>query len=311
MTQPPQPPDHQPGQSAHPVPPWNPPGPQGQPQSHQGQPPWGPPAGGSAGQGQWPAAPGPGPSQPAQTPQVPLPKAPAPGPQTPMGQSPYGLRSEPAPQQHTGQYGQFTFPQLQKAKLEPTAVAGIATSIFGIPAIILGLMARPRVRGGRRRSPALAWTSISLGGLFTIAWILVAVSLTLSGTIDRITERPIAGDTEETRTVAAANLAEGNCVERLPPASEVGEVRLVPCTQAHIAQVLAVHTLDGAYPGGEDLEATAEDRCSADLAALGDTEAAIDRWYFVPSETGWDQGNTQVICLARGAQGPYEGDLVN
>ncbi|HLS14330.1 MAG TPA: septum formation family protein [Beutenbergiaceae bacterium] len=274
MTQPPQPPDHQPGQSAHPVPPWNPPGPQGQQQ-------------------------------------VPLPQAPAPGPQTPMGQSPYGLRSEPAPPQHTGQYGQFTFPQLQKAKLEPTAVAGIATSIFGIPAIILGLMARPRVRGGRRRSPALAWTSISLGALFTIAWILVAVSLTLSGTIDRITERPIAGDTEETRTVAAANLAEGNCVERLPPANEVGEVRVVPCAQAHIAQVLAVHTLDGAYPGAEELEAIAQDRCSAELDGLGETEVAVDRWYFMPSETGWDQGNTQVVCLVRGAQGPYEGDLVN
>lgn len=323
MTQPPQPPEQQP--PARPAAPWDPPGgfPQGPPGPPPGAPgnfpPGGPPHGapgnfppGAPG-GPPPVAPdGQQGAGPGWAPAVPVPQPGQPESAMPLGQSPYGRRPAPAPQP-TGQnqFGQFTFPAMQKAKLEPRAVAGLATAIFGVPAIILGFMARPRVRGGRRRSPALAWSSIGLGAFFTAAWLLLAITLTLNGTVDRLTERPVAGDVDQTRTVAAANLAEGNCLAHLPPAQEVGEVRLVPCAEPHIAQVLARHTLDGHYPGQGELGANAQARCAEEVEALGQTEEALTPWHLVPSEVGWEQGNTQIICLARGATGPFEGDLLS
>lgn len=241
-------------------------------------------------------------------PAIPVPEHTPAVPQPPSGQSPYGVRPEPTPAA-PGQ-NQFHFPQLRKPKLEPRAVAGLAASVLGLPGIILGGLALPRVRGGKRRSPNLAWSAIVLGGIFTIGWVLVAVTLVLNGTYDRWTEEPEAGDVSEPRTIASANLAEGNCIATLPPRGPVGDVRLVPCATAHIAQVITVHDQDGDFPGEEELDATAESTCTADVEALGDTEAAVGPYWLTPTEAGWNQGNTRIICMARGTAGSFEGDLI-
>ncbi len=237
--------------------------------------------------------------------------APAPMEQgRPSGQSFYGVRSEQPQQQDAAGYQQFTFPQMQKAKVEPLAVTGIATSPLGIPGLALGLLSLPRVKGGRRRSPALAWTAVILGSVFSIGWILTIITLSLTGAFDRYFESPQAGDVTEARTIASANLAEGNCIATLPPARPVGEVRQVPCETSHIAQVISIHELDGEFPGDDDLEAQARELCAADVAGLGDTPAPVESWYLTPTGEGWSQGNTQLVCLARGSAGPFEGDLL-
>ncbi|MBZ2198366.1 DUF4190 domain-containing protein [Occultella gossypii] len=248
-----------------------------------------------------------------------IPAIPQAGPQAPAqprGQSPYGSRPAPgAPGQQqptgTGGYGQFTFPAFEKQKLEPMAVAAVATSPLGPVGLVLGLLARPRVRRTRRRSMNLAWAGIVLGGAFTVAWILVAVTLTLNGTIARATERPVAGDVDSARSVAAANLAQGNCIYTLPPAQSVGEVRLVPCAESHIAQVISTHELTGDFPGAEEVAAQATEMCDADAAGIDAGDLDVTPWHLAPSAEGWEQGNTTVVCLVRGATGPVEGDLVN
>ncbi|CAM3677604.1 DUF4190 domain-containing protein [Occultella aeris] len=248
-----------------------------------------------------------------------IPAIPQAGPQAPAqprGQSPYGSRPGPAaPGQQqptgTGGYGQFTFPVFEKQKLEPMAVAAVATSPLGPVGLVLGLLARPRVRRTRRRSMNLAWAGIVLGGAFTVAWILVAVTLTLNGTIARATERPVAGDVDSARSVAAANLAVGNCIYTLPPAQSVGEVRLVPCAESHIAQVISTHELTGDFPGAEAVAAQATELCEADAAEIDAGDLDVMPWHLAPSAEGWEQGNTTVVCLVRGATGPVEGDLVN
>lgn len=243
----------------------------------------------------------------------PIPQAPS---QTtfapPSGQSMYGhhVQPQPAPQQ-VGGYGQFMFPVAPKQKVEPLAVAGIATSPLGPVGIALGLLARGRVKRTRRRSMGLAWTGVALGALFTIGWGLTATVLSMNGTIDRALESPQPGDVAEPRTIAAANLAEGNCIAALPPAEQVGEVRLVPCAEEHIAQVVSVHRLDGEFPGADALADRAVTTCTADVEQIDGGDASFVPWYLVPSETGWNQGNTQVVCLLRGDAGPLQVDLVN
>ncbi len=229
------------------------------------------------------------------------------------GQSMYGVRpdlQQPAPPQQGG-YGQFTFPTPPKQKVEPLAVAGVATAPLGLVAVVLGLVARARVKRTRRRSMGLAWTAIALGTVFTIGWVMVGAVLVGNGTLDRAFESPQPGDVAEARTIASANLAVGNCIATLPPASEVGEVRLVPCAESHIAQVVSQHPIDGAYPGPDQLTAQATEICDAEIAALDAGEESIGSWFLVPSQQGWAQGNTRVICLLRGAAGPLTTNLVN
>mgnify|MGYP001213360874 CR=1 FL=1 len=254
---------------------------------------------------------------PPDAPPVPVPSPVPAQPSPPPGQSPYGHRPPPAPEPPApgygpqGGYGQFTFPQMPKAKVEPLAVAGLVTAVLGLPGLILGLLALPRVRGGRRRSPALAWSAVIVSALFTIGWILTIITLALTGTFDRLTEQPEAGDVTEPRTIASATLAEGNCILNLPPDRPVGDVRVVPCEQSHIAQVISAHVLDGSYPGAQALEEQAHDTCTEDVTALPTGEVQVSPWYLIPSEEGWQEGNTRVLCLARGAAGPFEGDLLN
>lgn len=232
----------------------------------------------------------------------------------PSGQSMYGARptADPAPQQQMqGGYGAFTFPVATKQKLEPLAVAGVATSPLGPVGIALGLLARNRIKQTRRRSMNLAWTGVALGALFTVGWALLTSVLSMNGTIDRALESPQPGDVSGARTVAAANLAVGNCIATLPPAQQVGEVGLVPCADDHIAQVVSLHALSGDFPGADTLAADATATCTTEIEQLDAGDASFVPWYLVPSEAGWGQGNTQVVCLLRGDAGPLNVDLIN
>src|SRR5690606_16638316 len=107
----------------------------------------------------------------------------------------------PAQPEQQGGYGSFTFPVPPKRKLEPLAVASVATSPLGPVGVALGVLARGRVKQSRRRSMGIAWTGIALGLVFTVAWALVAAVLSMNGTIDRALESPQPGDVDTPRTV--------------------------------------------------------------------------------------------------------------
>lgn len=241
----------------------------------------------------------------------PIPQAPTaqPAPQGPLGQSPYGQHA-PVEQSEQGSYGQFTFPVMKRRPLEPTAVASVATSPLGPVGVGLGIFARRQVRATQRRSLTLASTGISLGALFTVLWLLAAVVLAGNGTIARWTEQPEAGDVAEARTVAASNVAVGNCIQFLPPGQSVGEVQLVPCAQDHAAQAVTEHELDGDFPGVDALDSQAREACQGDVSALA-SEVPVMVWYLAPSQLAWDQGTQRILCLARAQGGSMTGDLVN
>src|SRR5699024_10639808 len=177
---------------------------------------------------------------------------------------------------------------------------------LGPVGLFLGLLARRQVKTTQRRSPALAGTGIGLGALFTVLWVLAAVVLAGNGTIARWTEQPQAGDVAEARTVAASNVAVGNCIEFVPPGQSVGELRLVPCAQEHAAQAITSHELDGDFPGVEPLSTQAQDTCQADVSALT-SDVSLMVWYLAPSEQAWEQGTRQFLCVARAQAGTMTG----
>ncbi len=208
-----------------------------------------------------------------------------------------------------GSYGQFTFPVMKRRPLEPTAVASVATSPLGPVGLVLGLVARHRVRTTQRRSPALAGTGIGLGAFFTVLWVLAAVVLVGNGTLARWTEQPEPGDVTAAHTVSASNVAVGNCIEFLPPGQSVVELRLVPCEQAHVAQAITEHALDGDFPGAEALASQARSTCQADVSALT-TDIPLVVWYLAPSEQAWQEGTQRILCLARVQSGVMTGTLL-
>lgn len=319
-----QPDSNQPG-AAQPGPEWTGPGQPGAWQESPGQPGgwqtgsphgagWQPGVGQPSGAADPWASPGQpvAPPVPPAGPVVPpIPQAPTaqPAPQGPLGQSPYGQRA-PVEQSEQGSYGQFTFPVMKRRPLEPTAVASVATSPLGPVGVGLGIFARRQVKATQRRSLTLASTGIGLGALFTVLWVLVAVVLAGNGTIARWTERPEAGDVSEARTVAASNVAVGNCIQFLPPGQSVGEVQLVPCAHEHAAQAVTEHELDGDFPGVDALDTQARETCQADVSALA-SEVPVMVWYLAPSQEAWDQGTQRILCLARAQSGSMTGDLVN
>ncbi len=212
--------------------------------------------------------------------------------------------------------GTYTFPSLEKQPLEPLAVASLVTSPISPLGLGLGIGALKRLRHNRRRGRGAAVFGIILSALFLAGSILVLATFLLDGTFARITEQPVAGDVDGTRTASPINLDVGNCVVTLPVTGQVGEVTLTPCAEEHQLQVLdriAAGTDD--YPGEDALFEDAEQRCQA---AFDELAPAVESWpenyrpwFLVPSQDNWSNGERNIICFARSTAGPVAVDLLN
>src|SRR5699024_3838057 len=124
--------------------------------------------------------------------------------------------------------GTYTFPSLEKQPVEPLAVASLMTSPISPLGLGLGIGALTRLRHIRRRGGGSAQFVIILSALLLAALLLVLATFLLAGTLVRLTEQPVAGDVDGTRTAAPVNLDVGNCVVTLPVTAQVGEVKLTP-----------------------------------------------------------------------------------
>lgn len=202
-------------------------------------------------------------------------------------------------------------PTIDKPPLDGVSVAAVATGAVGLGpvAIVLGAVGLRRTTKQWRRSPAIAGVGLGLGVLGTLGWVGLGVAAGLGafGGPD-LTATP--GDVPSARTVHASALAAGNCVETVPPQQEVGEVRLVPCAQAHLAQVLAVEDYPAdTYPGQDPALETATAWCAGLLAEHGFHAEAFLAWPIVPTPAAWDQDVRSMACLTRSTLGQITGDL--
>lgn len=210
-----------------------------------------------------------------------------------------------------GAGGASSLPHISRAPVDGVSVTSVVTGALGLGPVALGLGVWGLRRTTRqwRRSPAIAGTGLALGIAGTLAWLGLGVAAGLGAfSGPDLTARP--GDVPSAVSVHAQALAPGNCVETLPPQQEVGELRLVPCAETHLAQVLSTDDLtEQTYPGPEATLTAAQEECAAELRDQGFDEESFLAWPIVPSPSAWDEGTRTTACLARSTIGPILGDL--
>lgn len=139
----------------------------------------------------------------------------------------------------------------------------------------------------RRRNVALfsALTVVVLAVLGTIT----AAGLYWWGT------RPI-GDVTSPTGANARQVRPGHCIRDLPTDGSVGRVTLVPCSDAHEAEVVGSLRLDdGDWPGEAAVAEQASAWCEMDNAQIAAGYRAV---VWTPSEQSWSQGDRAALCLA-------------
>lgn len=202
-------------------------------------------------------------------------------------------------------------PTIDKPPLDGVSVAAVVTGAVGLGpvAIALGAVGLRRTTKQWRRSPTIAGVGLGLGILGTLGWIGLGVAAGLGAfSGPDLTATP--GDVETARTAHASALAAGNCVETVPPQQEVGEVRIVPCAQPHLAQVLAVEDYPAdTYPGQDPALEVATEWCAGLLSEQGFHADSFLAWPIVPTPAAWDEDVRTMSCLARSTLGQITGDL--
>jgi len=116
-----------------------------------------------------------------------------------------------------------------------------------------------------------------------------------------------AAETPTRQTVFANDLEPGDCWDPLGfsvtvEESEVvsGDTELVPCEQAHMAQVYAVFDLEGTeFPGDEQLAEECSWQCYErfePFVGIAYESSALEVNMLWPCQTSWSQGDRTVIC---------------
>ncbi|KOG26783.1 DUF4190 domain-containing protein [Streptomyces viridochromogenes] len=223
--------------------------------------------------------PPPGPHQPPGSPEQ---------PQGPYAQVPYAYPYHP--------YGPYGRPVPVNGVAIGSLVLGILCFVPAV-GLVLGLIALAQIkkRGERGKGMAIAGSVLSSVGL--ALWVLALSTGSASDFWDGF-KGAARGDG------TAYALAKGDCFDT-PTGDLEGDaydIDEVSCAGEHDGEVFAVVTLPGgAFPGDDEIELTADDKCYAlqDGYAM-DTWAVpddVDVYYLVPSRQSWRLGDREITCL--------------
>ena len=114
---------------------------------------------------------------------------------------------------------------------------------------------------------------------------------------------------------AAAAAEPGTSAGGVPPVGTCLDVNGAPvdCATAHDSELYAVVDLpDGAWPGQEAVDASAEQACLDQFAGyvgVAYDQSALEFAYLPPDDTSWAAGDRQVGCLAVDPAGPLTGSV--
>jgi Domain of unknown function (DUF4328)/Septum formation len=148
-------------------------------------------------------------------------------------------------------------------------------------------------RSGRRRVATVAFTLVGAAAL-VISVAVAAGSLSSS-------DREATGEVSERSTVSVFELRRGDCVNGLGEAAQIRAVEVVPCEQAHQAEVLSGFRVMGGddFPGMAAITSEAERRCGARVAAAAPPRRNGPVPFFLhPTAQSWALGDRVVTCVA-------------
>lgn len=113
-------------------------------------------------------------------------------------------------------------------------------------------------------------------------------------------EQPAVPTPTAGTVVGAETLAVGDCLV-LPSEDTFDDVRTLPCTEPHDAEVFFVgdHP-DGDYPSDEAFEAFVDAQClpvfETYTGSAFDDQDILDVGWFTPTPGAWDGGDREVVC---------------
>ena len=89
----------------------------------------------------------------------------------------------------------------------------------------------------------------------------------------------------------------GNCVLSVPDDGPVDTVRVVPCAEAHEAQVITEFSFaqNAVWPGQQSADARVARACVLDASEV---EAGVRAVTWSPTERSWARGDRVGLCLA-------------
>jgi hypothetical protein len=145
---------------------------------------------------------------------------------------------------------------------------------------------------GRRRVATVAVTLVGAAAL-VVSVAVAAGSLSSS-------ERDETGEVSERGAVSVFELRRGDCLNGLGEAAEIRAVEVVPCEQAHQAEVLSGFRLQGGdFPGMAAVISEAERRCGARLMAAAPPRRNGPVPFFLhPTRQSWALGDRTITCIA-------------
>jgi hypothetical protein len=116
------------------------------------------------------------------------------------------------------------------------------------------------------------------------------------------TTRDEAGEVVGEGDVGALSLAVGDCIEAAA-VGQVNEVPVVPCTDPHESEVVALFDLpEGDFPGAVEVSSIAEEECIgplfADYVGIDYQASKYGFAYLAPTQETWDGlDDREVVCL--------------
>lgn len=162
-------------------------------------------------------------------------------------------------------------------------------TLVALPAAAISL---GRTRNQRRRGRPLALTALTLS-------LLQVAALAAGGTwtflhVQQVKTLPSVSQPQQANP---QQLNVGHCLAELPDGEKVPKVTVVPCTEEHEAEVVAVEDLGGFFdlwPGQSRLDTTLGERCRT---AAPDAASAGTLMAWTPTETGWRTWDRTGFCL--------------
>lgn len=132
---------------------------------------------------------------------------------------------------------------------------------------------------------------------------ICAVALLLAGVLTGgvlgvrylLDTRPL-GRVDGPVTAAVRRLDVGHCIADLPDDGQVSRVGVVPCGQAHEAEVVGASALrQDTWPGQDAVDEQVAASCEMDSAQR---DAGFRAVGWSPTQAGWAQGDRRGLCLA-------------
>jgi hypothetical protein len=124
---------------------------------------------------------------------------------------------------------------------------------------------------------------------------------------------PIGSDTGDGSTKDVFTIAVGDCLNDNGVDDEVSEVPVVDCADPHDSEAYASVLLpDGDFPGDDSVETQAVAQCTDEFATfigLDYAQSSLQLAYFYPTQTSWEQGDREILCLVVDPAGQTTGSL--